>query len=113
MYTSHVAESVRRARRSWLIAIWFLRVSSALALSAFAGYVPYRLYVRVGFAQHLALHQELRELTEKNERIRRENQDLRFHLTRIQKDESEIERVARDELGFIHSDELLFKVEQP
>lgn len=111
MYASHVATSVRRSRPSWVISVWFLRVSSALALSAFVGYVPYRLHVRVGLAQHLSLRKELRELSEDNERLRRDNDALKQKLDRLQHDENELEQVARDELGFIHADELLFKVE--
>ena len=111
MYASHVAASVRRSRPSWLVTIWALRIGAALSLAAFVGYVPYRLYVRVGLQQHISLRRELRELTESNERLRRENGELRLQLLRVQEDDTEIERVARDELGLIHSDELLFKVE--
>jgi cell division protein FtsB len=48
---------------------------------------------------------------ESNDKLRRENNELRLQLLRVQEDDTEIERVARDELGLIHSDELLFKVE--
>jgi cell division protein FtsB len=81
------------------------------SLAAFVGYVPYRLYVRTGLQQHIQLRRELRQLVERNDKVRRENSELRLQLLRVQEDDTEIERVARDELGLIHSDELLFKVE--
>ena len=111
MYASHVAASVRRSRPSWLITVWTLRTCAALSLAAFVGYVPYRLYVRTGLQQHIQLRRELRQLVERNDKVRRENSELRLQLLRVQEDDTEIERVARDERGLIHSDELLFKVE--
>ena len=111
MYGSHVATSVRRSRPSWLITVWSLRIGAALLLAAFVGYVPYRLYVRTGLQQHISLRRELRTLMENNDKVRRENSELRLQLLRVQEDDTELERVARDELGLIHSDELLFMVE--
>jgi cell division protein FtsB len=111
MYATHVATSVRRARPSWQITVWTLRIIAALSVAAFVGYVPYRLYVRIGLQQHVQLRRELGTLMESNDQLRRENNELRLQLLRVQEDDTEIERVARDELGLIHSDELLFKVE--
>lgn len=90
--------------------LWTVRVGLAAGLAVLIGYLPYKLYLRSGLAQYVSLKAELSRLTSANEDLRQTNSDLRAQLARIQEDDSEIERVARDELGLLRIGELVFKV---
>lgn len=92
--------------------LWTVRLGLAAGLAVLIGYLPYKLYLRSGLAQYVSLKAELSRLTAANEDLRQTNSDLRAQLARIQEDDSEIERVARDELGLLRIGELVFKVVQ-
>ena len=87
-----------------LLLVWAARLVLAVGLSILIGYLPYHLYLRSGLSQYVSLRGELTNLTDTNT-------ELRLQLLRIQEDDAEIERVARDELGLVRSGELVFKVE--
>lgn len=91
---------------------WLLRLLVSTALAVALGFVPYRLYVRSGLSQYVALRGELSDLREKNRLLKKECLELRRLLERFGEDDSEIERVAREELGLVRSDEVVFKVEE-
>jgi cell division protein FtsB len=82
-----------------------------VALAVLIGYLPYHLYLRSGLSHFMALRAELLRLEQQNRDLRAVNTELRLQLSRIQEDDSEIERVARDELGLVRAGELVFKVE--
>lgn len=98
------AESLRGA------VLWTIRLTLAAGLAVLLGYLPYKLYLRSGLSQYVSLKAELARLIATNEELRQQNSDLRAQLARIQEDDSEIERVARDELGLLRIGELVFKV---
>ena len=75
------------------------------------GYLPYHLYLRSGLSLFMAQRAELERLEQQNRDLRSRNTELRLQLSRIQEDDGEIERVARDELGLLRAGELVFKVE--
>ena len=87
-----------------LLLVWAARLVLAVGLAILIGYLPYHLYLRSGLSQYVSLRGELANLTDTNT-------ELRLQLLRIQEDDAEIERVARDELGLVRSGELVFKVE--
>jgi cell division protein FtsB len=92
------------------VVLWTIRLTLAAGLAVLLGYLPYKLYLRSGLSQYVSLKAELARLTATNEELRQTNADLRAQLARIQEDDSEIERVARDELGLLRIGELVFKV---
>jgi cell division protein FtsB len=92
------------------VLLWSIRLALAAGLAVLIGYLPYKLYLRSGLSQYVSLKAELRRLSAANEELRQTNSDLRAQLARIQEDDSEIERVARDELGLLRIGELVFKV---
>ena len=94
-----------------LLLVWAARLVLAVGLAILIGYLPYHLYLRSGLSQYVSLRGELTNLTDTNKKLRDTNTELRLQLLRIQEDDAEIERVARDELGLVRSGELVFKVE--
>lgn len=94
-----------------LLLVWAARLLLAVGLAILIGYLPYHLYLRSGLSQYVSLRGELANLTDTNKKLRDTNTELRLQLLRIQEDDAEIERVARDELGLVRSGELVFKVE--
>lgn len=109
-----VAARRRRARLqsapSWL-GLWVLRLLVAAGLAVLIGYLPYHLYLRSGMSHFMAQRAELAHLLQQNRALADANTELRLQLSRIQEDDGEIERVARDELGLVRAGELVFKVE--
>jgi len=94
-----------------LLGLWFLRLLVAAFLAVLIGYLPYHLYLRSGLSHFMAQRAELLRLEQQNRDLRDLNTELRLQLSRIQEDDGEIERVARDELGLLRAGELVFKVE--
>ena len=86
---------------------WAGRLAAAAIVVFVLAYVPYHVYVRSGLARTLvlrrdltALHAHNRELAAENERLAREAEALRV-------DPAAIERVARDELGWVRAGEVV------
>lgn len=71
--------------------------------------VPLRMLDEQGLPRYQALRSELHHVREHNERIRREVLDLSVRVQRLRTDPVAVERLARDELGMVQSDELLFQ----
>jgi cell division protein FtsB len=93
------------------LGLWLLRLLVAAGLAVLIGYLPYHLYLRSGLSHFIAQRAELERLEQQNRDLRAVNTELRLQLSRIQEDDGEIERVARDELGLLRAGELVFKVE--
>jgi cell division protein FtsB len=72
-------------------------------------FVPLRVLESEGLPRYRALRAELREARETNERMRREVIELRARVERLQNDPEALERIARDELGMLRSDEIVFQ----
>ncbi len=71
--------------------------------------VPLRILDDQGLPRYRVLDTELRELTAENERLDREVRALQREVDQLGNDPAAIERVARDELGMIRSDEIVFQ----
>ena len=88
----------------------FLRVAlpAALLLTAAIG-VPLKVFDHRGLDRVERLGQELELLEEANLRIRRENDALRKQIHAFHSDPEYIEKVARDELGMVGPDEIIYQ----
>jgi cell division protein FtsB len=101
--------------------LWLRRLGIALALAAAFGYFPSFFYRRSGLAHYFRLRAEFEALHAGNLRLREQNLKLRRDLDSLVDplneatgglSEAAVERVARDELGFVRSGEVVFQIER-
>jgi cell division protein FtsB len=90
---------------------WLPRLLLALALAVGIGYLPYKAYGPSGVARALRLERDLHSLEEGNRTLREENGRLRQRIRDLKDDREMIERVARDELGQVRPEDLIFHFE--
>jgi cell division protein FtsB len=90
---------------------WVFRLLLAVVLAAVLGYLPYRAYGPSGIGQVLQLERDLERIESENGRVQLENRELRAQINRLKNDEREVERVARDELGLVRANDLVFLFE--
>lgn len=64
-----------------------------------------------GLKHHDRLAAEIERLEEDNERLRRENETLRLQTKALTNDDYYLEKVARDQLGLVKPDEVVFQLE--
>lgn len=92
----------RGADRGWLIL--------PLALLSFAiVFVPLRILDEQGLPRYRTLRTELEQTRKDSERLRREVVALEERVARLRQDPSAIERIARDDIGMLRRDELVFQ----
>ena len=80
----------------------------ALLLTAAIG-VPVKVLDSQGIERVKRLRKELETLEEDNAKMRRENEALKREIRSFHSDPSYIERVARDELGMVGPDEVIYQ----
>lgn len=78
----------------------------ALALSAAA-----MAFDPEGLRRTLALRQDVARIRAENEALRKANEKLRVELRLLQDDPDALERAAREELGLVRPDEVIFRLE--
>jgi len=71
--------------------------------------VPLAILDDEGLPRYRALKQELAEVERVNGRLRRDVEELHREVDDLRDEPDAIERIARDELGMIREDELLFQ----
>ena len=71
--------------------------------------VPLRMLDRQGLPRYRALREELREVRGTNEQMRREVRQLEIAVRALRSSPDAIESIARDELGMLLKDEVLFQ----
>ena len=71
--------------------------------------VPLSILDDEGLPRYRALKDELAEVERNNDRMRREVEQLDREVDGLRSDPDAIERIARDELGMIREDEILFQ----
>ncbi len=71
--------------------------------------VPVHILESEGLPRYRALRAELRQTQQTNERMRREVAALKRQVERLRSDPRALERIARDELGMLRRDEILFQ----
>ena len=72
-------------------------------------FVPLRILEAEGLPRYRALRAELQQTRENNARLRREVVELQQRVIRLREDPEAIERIARDEIGMLRRDELVFQ----
>ena len=97
---------MRGVRRFGTTAAWVLPF--ALLVMAIVA-VPLRILDERGLPRYRVLKSELREVEGRNERLRREVRALQRDVDALRTDPRAIEQVARDELGMIRDDEIVFQ----
>lgn len=90
-----------RAGIAWLLPL-------ALLLFAIV-FVPLRILEAEGLPRYRALREELQQTREANAQTRRELRELQQRVDRLRTDPEAIERIARDELGMLRGDEIVFQ----
>lgn len=71
--------------------------------------VPLSILDDEGLPRYRALKDELAGVDRNNDRLRREVEHLDREVDGLRSDPDAIERIARDELGMIREDEILFQ----
>jgi cell division protein FtsB len=71
--------------------------------------VPLGILDEQGLPRYRALRAELAEVERTNDRLRRDVRSLEREVEALRTDTAAIERIARDELGMIRDDEMLFQ----
>ena len=93
-------------RETGTSAAWLL----PLGLLIFAiVFVALRIVEAEGLPRYRALRVELQETRRSNERTRREIIELQSRVQHLRNDPEAVERLARDELGMLQSDEIVFQ----
>jgi len=94
---------MREARTplSWLLPLGLLLFAIV--------FVPLRILEAEGLPRYRALRAELQQTRDNNARLRREVVELQRRVVRLREDPEAIERIARDEIGMLRRDELVFQ----
>jgi cell division protein FtsB len=85
-----------------------IAVPAALLLAA-AIAVPIKLFDRDGYERVDRLRRELARIEEANRALDRENESLRLQIQAFHSDPEYVEKVARDELGMVGPDEVIYQ----
>lgn len=98
--------------------LWLVRIGLGLVISGVLGWAPYQLYRRSDWAHYFKLRSELASLEQNNQKLAEENQRLRSELDSFGAGDREgtmplsvIERIARDELGLVRPQEVVFQLD--
>lgn len=92
--------------------VWLSRLALAGGVAVCLGWLPYQIYGRTGAKQLIKLHDEREQLRRENAALRTQNLRLRAVIALSDEDElAAIERVAREELGFVKTGEIVFRIE--
>jgi cell division protein FtsB len=85
------------------------KVMLAVALLAMFHFLLMVLFDDNGWVELRRLEQTRQELVKGNARLRHHNLQMYRSVDRLQNDPAFVENIARQELGMIRSDELIFK----
>ncbi len=91
--------------------MWGLRFLGAIVLALAFGYLPYRVLGEQGMARAFRLEADAKAQTLRVRKLEQENQALRREIHGLRTDLEAVEGVARDELGMVKADEIVFQVE--
>jgi len=81
----------------------------AVFLLTSAVYVPVKLTDENGFERVREVRRDLQSLKAENRQIRRENEALKNQIRAIHADPDFIENIARNEMGMIGPDEVVYQ----
>ena len=86
---------------------WAGRLAAAAVVVFVLAYVPYHVYVKSGLARTIVLRRDLAALRAHNQELAAENDRLAREAEALRNDPAAIERVARDELGWVRAGEVV------
>jgi cell division protein FtsB len=86
---------------------WASRLAAAAVVVFVLAYVPYHVYVKSGLARTIVLRRDLAALRAHNQELAAENERLAREAEALRGDLAAIERVARDELGWVRAGEVV------
>ena len=86
---------------------WAGRLAAAAVVVFVLAYLPYQIYVRSGLRHTLVLRRDLTALRVHNQELAAENDRLAREAEALRDDPAAIERVARDELGWVRAGEVV------
>jgi cell division protein FtsB len=86
---------------------WAGRLAAAAVVVFVLAYLPYQIYVRSGLRHTLDLRRDLTALRVHNQELAAENDRLAREAEALRADPAAIERVARDELGWVRAGEVV------
>ncbi len=82
-------------------------VALVMLVAFVLGYAPYHVYARSGLARTLQLRRDLHGLRARNAELRADNERLSREAEALRSDPDAIERVAREELGWVLPGEVI------
>ena len=85
------------------------KILLSLSILLLTALLVYIIFSRQGYRDLMLLKQEQAKLVQKNERIARENLEIRVEIDRLKHDLGYIENIARQEFGMIGKDEVILK----
>ena len=83
------------------------------ALSVMLGLLLFIVFGENGAVDLYRLHRQHLRLVQSNASLMHENQQMYQAIDRLQNDPTYVENVARQELGMIRADEVIFKFKAP
>ena len=86
---------------------WAGRLAAVAVVVAVLAWLPYQVWVRSGLRHTLALKRDLLGLRAHNQELAAENDRLGREAEALRSDPAAIERVARDELGWVRAGEVV------
>ena len=92
---------------------WARRLAAAGLVIVVLAFLPYQVYIRSGLRHTIALRRDLIALHAHNQELAAENERLAREAEALRGDPAAIERVARDELGWVRSGEIVVDLSQP
>jgi len=92
---------------------WAGRLAAAAVIVFVLAYVPYHVYVKSGLRHTIVLRHDLAALRAHNQELAAENERLAREAEALRTDPAAIERVARDELGWVRAGEVVVDLSAP
>ena len=92
---------------------WAGRLAAVAVVFFVLAYVPYHVYVRSGLKHTIVLRRDLIALHAHNQELAAENERLAREAEALRTDPAAIERVARDELGWVRAGEVVVDLSPP
>jgi cell division protein FtsB len=86
---------------------WVRRLAAVAAVVFVLAFLPYQVYIRSGLRHAIALRHDLSALRAHNQELAAENERLGREAEALRGDPAAIERVARDELGWVRGGEVV------
>jgi cell division protein FtsB len=86
---------------------WVGRLAAVVVVVFVLAFLPYQVYVRSGLRHTIGLRRDLTVLRAHNQGLAAENERLAREAEALRADPAAIERVARDELGWVRGGEVV------